>query len=126
MTRNNVKRIICNIESSVAQFISNPTTEMHTLRRYMELYEYCVDVQTNLVDMAAFKKALYSAIKGTICSDVAKWTTEYVCKLSMFFDKSHLLFDIVGRDLCEKEAALIVASQIYATASCSIYSKFCW
>ena len=99
------------VKLSVAQFIANPITEMHTLRCYMELYEYCVDVQTDLVDMAAFKTALYGAIKQTICSDIDKWATEYVCKPSHFFDESLLLFDIVGRDLCEKEAELIVATQ---------------
>lgn len=99
------------VKSSVAQFIDNPSTEMHTLRCYMELYEYCVSAQTDLVDMAAFKTALYGAIKQTICNDVDKWATEYVCKPSMFFDESHLLFDIVDRSLYEKEAELIVATQ---------------
>lgn len=97
--------------SSVKKFIAEPVTEMHTLRCYMELYEYCASAQADLIDLSAYKSALFDAIKRTICVDVDKWTTEYVCTPSMFFDKSNLLFDIVGRGLCEKEAELIVASQ---------------
>ena len=99
------------VKSSVKQFIEKPSTEMHTLRCYMELYEYCVSAQTDLIDMEAFKVVLYGAIKQAICIDVEKWATKYVCKPSQFFDESLLLFDVVERSLCEKEAELIASTQ---------------
>lgn len=99
------------VQSSVKRFITDPVTEMHTLRCYMELYEYCVSAQTDLVDLKAFRTALFGAIKRTICGDAEKWIAEYVCKPSVFFDQSKLLFEIVDRSLLEKEAESIVASQ---------------
>lgn len=99
------------VRSSVKRFIADPTTEMHTLRCYMELYQYCASAQTDWVDTSAFKTVLYDAIRQNICYDVDKWATEYVCKPSTFFDRSQLLFDIVDRELCEKEGELIVSSQ---------------
>lgn len=99
------------VKSSVKQFIEKPSTEMHTLRCYMELYEYCVTAQAGFIDLEAFKAALYGAIRQTICTDVEKWATKYVCKPSQFFDESKLLFDIIDRSLCEKEAELIVSTQ---------------
>lgn len=99
------------IKSAVKRFILNPVTEMHTLRCYMELYEYCLSAKTDAVDVTAFRSALFNAIKQTICTDENKWATEYVCKPSMFFDKSQLLFEIADRSLCKKEAELIISSQ---------------
>lgn len=103
----------CEIIKDAAQrFIDNPETEMHTLRCYLEMYEYCVAAGANdLFDMQVFKAALIDAIEKTICSDTDKWVTEYVCKPSMFFTKSQLLFDIVGRELCKQEAELIASTQ---------------
>lgn len=99
------------IQSSVKRFIKNPVTEMHTLRCYTELYAYCKSAQPDIVDIKAFRTALYGAIQRTICFNVAQWATEYVCKPSAFFDASRLLFDIVDRSLCEQEAELIISSQ---------------
>lgn len=99
------------VKSSVESFIKEPVTEMHTLRCYMELYEYCASAQTDLVDIRKFKTALFEAIRQTVCGDTDKWTTEYVCKPSMFFDESRLLFEIIDRKLLEKEAEALSASQ---------------
>lgn len=51
-----------------------------------------------------------NAIRRTICSETEKWTTKYVCRPSTFFDKSHLLFDIIDRNICKKEAEIIINS----------------
>lgn len=101
-------------KSRVTSFIDEPIDEMHTLRCYLELYEYCAETGGfDLFDMDAFKKTLYAAVKKTICADSSKWFTEYVCKPSMFFDGSKLLFDIVGRELCEEEGKMLADAQLH-------------
>lgn len=99
------------VKKSVKDFIESSSTESHTLRCFMELYEYCASLNTDLVDMLAFKTKLYAAIRNAVCSDSGKWMTEYVFKPSSFFDKSQLVFGVVDCGLCEKEAELIAAAQ---------------
>ncbi|MDE6442187.1 MAG: hypothetical protein K2L12_05510 [Clostridia bacterium] len=99
------------VDSAVKQFMQNPTHEMHTLCCYMELYEYCVSEKVDFIDIKAFRTALYDAIRQTICCESEKWATKYVCRPSTFFDNSHLLFDIIDRNICKKEAEILINSQ---------------
>lgn len=76
-------------------FIAEPVCDMHKTRLYLELYEYCSQIGGfDLFDLVAYKEALYTAVKNTVCTDADKWFTEYVCKPSVFHDSSKLLFDI--------------------------------
>lgn len=100
------------VKSAVSQFVQNPTHEMHTLRCYMELFEYCVSEKVDFLDIETFQTALYNAIRQTICCESEKWATKYVCKPSTFFDNSHLLFDIIDRNICKKEAEILINSQL--------------
>lgn len=95
------------IKMAVKRFIDNQNCDMHTVRCYMELYEYCRDAHVDFIDMAAFKATLFNAVRQSICADTSKWLTEYVCKPSFFFDKSWLLFEIIDLELCKKEAELL-------------------
>lgn len=99
------------VKDAVNRLIENPVSEMHTLYCYLELYNYCKELKADFIVLPAFKSALYRAIRQTICADTDKWTTDYVCKPSFFFNRSNLIFDIIDFDLCKKEAELIIASQ---------------
>lgn len=118
-------------KSCVQEFIAAPTDEMHILRCYMELYRYCRELDGfDLFDIDQFKNALFSAVKAAVCTDTGKWSTEYVCKPSQFFDGSDLIFDIFGRDLCIKEGELLLRTQLddgsypLAWTWCNDYPEF--
>ncbi|MBD5131698.1 MAG: hypothetical protein HDT28_03780 [Clostridiales bacterium] len=97
----------------VKAFIKEPICDMHITPLYLELYEYCTECSgLKDIDLAAFKSALYEAISKTVCHDHDKWLTEYVCKPSVFYDRSGLLFDILGRDLCLKEGEMLIKEQL--------------
>lgn len=94
------------------KFIAKPICDMHVTRLFMELYEYCASIEGfDLFDLAAYKTALYSAVNNTVCFDADKWFKDYVCKPSMYYDNSKLIFDIVGKQLCEKEGQLLLKEQ---------------
>lgn len=96
---------------AITEFVKSPTNDFHTLRCYLELYNYCTASGEKLFDTDAFRGVLFKAIDGAVCKDERKWFTEYVCKPSTFFDGSETLFDIVGKDLCEREADMIIKAQ---------------
>lgn len=96
---------------AVTEFIKAPTDEFHTLRCYLNLYNFYIASGARLFDIDAFRTALFGAIDGTVCKDEHKWFTEYVCKPSVFFDGTEKLFDIVGKALCEREADMILKAQ---------------
>lgn len=97
--------------SAVERFVGGGEVEGHVLRCYMELYEFLTAAKVDIVDMSAFKTALYSAVRAAVCADSGKWMTEYVFKPSSFFDMTGLVFDILGKELCAREAALIPGAQ---------------
>ncbi len=101
------------VTAAVKSFIKEPICDMHVTRLYLELYEYCSSIEGfDLFDLAAYKNALYTAIKNTVCTDTDKWFKEYVCKPSTFYDSSKLVFDIVDNELCKKEGELLLKGQL--------------
>ena len=94
------------------EFIAAPIIDMHITPLYLELYEYCSSIKGfDLFDLAAYKEALYTAIRNTVCTDTDKWLKEYVCKPSVFYNSSKLLFDILDRQLCVKEGEMLLNAQ---------------
>ena len=107
------KKCVDIAKDSVRRFIDKPTDEGHSLRCYLELYEYCLQIESfDLFDLNRFKTVLFDAINKAVCQDSSKWFTEYVSKPSTFFDGSNHITEIVGRELCEKECELIVSEQL--------------
>ncbi|MDE7107721.1 MAG: hypothetical protein K2O39_05300, partial [Clostridiales bacterium] len=102
------------IVSTVAKkFIEAPVCDMHVTPLFLELYEYCASIDDfDLFDLSAYKSALYTAIKNTVCTDTDKWLKEYVCKPSTFYDSSRLVFDIVNNELCKKEGKMLLKEQL--------------
>lgn len=96
----------------VEAFMENPTEEFHTLRCYMQLLHYCEDMEDfELFDLAAFREKVYEMIEKVVCREPEKWFTEYVCKPSHFFDRTCCVFEVVGTELCRREAELVVDRQ---------------
>ena len=100
------------VTTLVNGFIASPVCDMHITPLYMEFYEYCADVDVGFLDMTAFKAALYDAVRNTICKDTGRWLKEYVCKPSTFYDSSKLVFDILDKELCEKEGEILLNTQL--------------
>lgn len=96
----------------VAQFISEPNTEMHALRVFIELYEYCRDIcGFDLFDLEKFKTALCGAVDCAVCKDTDKWFKEYVCLPSSLYTGTSTLFDLVAHELCVKEGKMLLEAQ---------------
>lgn len=99
--------------SAAKKFIAAPICDMHVTRVYMEFYEYCASIDGfDLFDLAAYKNALYTAVKNTVCVDSDKWFKEYVCKPSVFYNSSKLIFEILDPELCKKEGELLLHEQL--------------
>lgn len=97
---------------AATKFIECPIDESHVLRCYFELLQYCEQIESfDLFDINAYKESVCKTVSETICKQPEKWFTEYVPKPSMYFDRSELLFEIVGRKLCEEEGRLIIENQ---------------
>ncbi|MDE6200930.1 MAG: hypothetical protein K2M47_03525 [Clostridiales bacterium] len=100
------------VVTAAKAFIAEPVCDMHVTPLYMELYEYCASIDGfDLFDLAAYKNALYAAIKSTVCTDTDKWLKEYVCKPSVFYDASKLIFEILDDELCVKEGKMLLDEQ---------------
>ncbi|MCH5154516.1 MAG: hypothetical protein J1F71_04820 [Clostridiales bacterium] len=107
------KRAVDIVTAYGNNFIKEPICDMHITPLYMELYEYCASIKGfDLFDLAAYKSALYSAVKSTVCTDTEKWCTEYVCKPSTFYNSSRMVLDILDRKLCEKKCEQLLNSQL--------------
>lgn len=107
------KKAVDIVTTAAKAFIAEPVCDMHVTRLYLELYEYCASINGfDLFDLAAYKNALYTAVKNTVCADTDKWFKEYVCKPSMFYDSSKLVFDMVDKELCLKEGELLLKGQL--------------
>lgn len=107
------KKAVDIVLTAAKSFIAAPVCDMHVTRLYLELYEYCASIEGfDLFDLSAYKEALYTAVKNTVCADTEKWFKEYVCKPSMFYDSSKLVFDILDNELCKKEGELLLKGQL--------------
>ncbi|MDE6617882.1 MAG: hypothetical protein K2K13_02515 [Clostridiales bacterium] len=101
------------VTTAAKAFIAVPVCDMHVTPLYMELYEYCASIDGfDLFDLAAYKKALFTAVNNTVCTDTDKWLKEYVCKPSVFYDTSKLIFEILDNELCNKEGDMLLNEQL--------------
>lgn len=98
---------------AVARFMKEPVDEMHTVRVYLDLLCYCEEIRHfDMFDRDAFRNRLYETIEKIVCKDPAKWYTEYVCKPSFFFERSHRILGMIDRELLEKEAQMMLEMQL--------------
>lgn len=98
---------------SILTFLAERPREMHALRCYLWLLEVCEKIpEFKVIDLELFRKRLYEAVEDTVCKDKEKWTAEYVCRPSHYFDASGRIFEILDTELCKEEAEVIETSQL--------------
>lgn len=101
------------IKNSVDGFMKKPETEMHLLNCYINLLNYCEQAKDfDLFDIKLFKEKLIKDVNAAICADTEKWTTDYVCRPSHFFDRRLTVFKEINRKLTEYEGEVILNSQL--------------
>ena len=100
------------VKTSVLGFIAEPTDEQHTLRCYMELYDYCCELKDfDIIDIQAFREKLSETVNKTVCSDTSRWLKDYVCTPSALFKNNKNSFSMVDRELAEHEADMMLKFQ---------------
>lgn len=98
---------------AVSEFMENPTDEWHTVRCFVELLNYCEQIERfELFDLNSFRSALIKKVNEVICKDTDKWVTDYVCTPSFFFHRSNPIVQYINRDLCRHEAEIIKGNQL--------------
>lgn len=98
---------------AVNEFIQKPEIEMHTARCYLDLLNYCLEIDDfDLFDIKAYKRNLIEKAEAVICKDTEKWATEYVCKPSMFFERKMTVFGALDNKLVKAECELVKNTQL--------------
>lgn len=101
------------LTEAVERFMNHPTDEIHTVRCFLDLLCYCEKIDNfDVFDLNAFKSKVYETIEKVVCKETGKWYTEYVCKPSFFFEKNHKIFNMIDRELLEKEAYMMMEEQL--------------
>lgn len=99
--------------NAVKEFLENPTDEFHTLRCFTDLLGYCEEIESfDLFDLHQFKEKLIEQMNKVICGAPEKWSTDYVCKPSVFFADKNRIFHAVSSELAKKEADMIIKEQL--------------
>lgn len=85
---------------------------MHTVSCFVSLYEYLLECDaSNTINMAEFEELLKKQIKHVLTQDTSVWSTEYVCKPSLFINSKKSVFYKDNKELCEFECDFISKTQ---------------
>ena len=89
-----------------------PLESMHESTCFVELYHYMKECSIfNLLDMEEFKKLLQKQIKQVITYDTKIWSTDYICKPSLFINSKSSDFYLENKDICDFEYEFILKTQ---------------
>lgn len=89
-----------------------PLNAMHTVACFAQLYHALhASGQTQLVDIDAFRTLLRQQIQNVLTLDTATWSTEYVCKPSLFIHGKEDEFYPVYQEICQSECDFILQTQ---------------
>lgn len=96
-----------------ANFKENfPLESMHTASCFVELYEYLKECgQWAGIASAEFEELVKKQISYVLTADTSVWSTEYVCKPSLFITSRESLFYLDNREICELECEFISKTQ---------------
>lgn len=89
-----------------------PLESMHEAACFVELYEYLKEADvSNLLDLEEFKRLLQQQIKNVITYETNRWSTDYVCKPSLFINSKKSDFYPGNEDICSFECDFIMQTQ---------------
>ena len=89
-----------------------PLESMHTVSCFVELFEYLQECSWDGdIDMNEFKEVLQKQIQHILTQDTSVWSTEYVCKPSLFINSQKSVFYRKNKDICDFECEFISKSQ---------------
>lgn len=100
-------------EEAYAFFKENyPMDSMHTVSCFVALFEYLRECNRNKdMDLYAFEELLRKQIKYVLTQDTSVWSTEYVCKPSLFINSKESVFYPENKDICDLECEFISKTQ---------------
>ena len=89
-----------------------PMDSMHTVSCFVELFEYLQECKwSENIDMHEFEELLQKQIKHILTQDTSVWSTEYVCKPSLFINSQKSVFYPENKALCDYECEFISKTQ---------------
>lgn len=104
----------CELSKEAYDYFKNnfPLESMHESACFVELYNYMKECSIfNLLDMKEFKKLLQKQIKQVITYDTKIWSTDYICKPSLFINSKSSDFYLENKEICDFEYEFILKTQ---------------
>ena len=109
-----IYRSACELSKEAYNYFKKnfPLESMHESTCFVELYHYMKECSIfNLLDMEEFKKLLQKQIKQVITYDTKIWSTDYICKPSLFINSKSSDFYLENKDICDFEYEFILKTQ---------------
>lgn len=109
-----IYRSACELSKEAYNYFKKnfPLESMHESACFVELYHYMEECSIfNLFDMEEFKKLLQKQIKQVITYDTKIWSTDYICKPSLFINSKSSDFYLENKDICDFEYEFILKTQ---------------
>ena len=88
-----------------------PLESMHTASCFVELYEDLLECGVNVIDLKEFEDQLHIQIAHVLTTDTSVWTTEYVCKPSLFIHSTDTSFYAKNKEICDYECRFLSETQ---------------
>ena len=100
-------------EEAYAFFKDNcPMDSMHTVSCFVSLHQYLLECSRSVeIDISEFEELLQKQIGHVLTKDTSVWSTEYVCKPSLFIQSPQSAFYSANRDICDFECEFISETQ---------------
>ena len=100
------------LKEAYAYFKENcPMESMHTASCFVELYEDLSECGLNVINLREFGNLLQMQIAHILTTDTSVWTTEYVCKPSLFVHSRSSRFYAENKELCDYECRFLSETQ---------------
>lgn len=109
-----IYRSACELSKEAYNYFKKnfPLESMHESTCFVELYHYMKECSIfNLLDMEEFKKLLQKQIKQVITYDTKIWSTDYICKPSLFINSKSSEFYLENKEICDFEYEFILKTQ---------------
>lgn len=109
-----IYRSACELSEEAYDYFKKnfPLESMHESACFVELYNYMKECSIfNLLDMEEFKRLLQKQIKQVITYDTKIWSTDYICKPSLFINSKSSDFYLENKEICDFEYEFILKTQ---------------